>query len=164
VIEPSRYREFMSAFASGVAVVTAVDPSGRPQGMTCTSLASVTLSPPTLLVSLRHGSATLAAVSSARVFAVNLLRDGACDVALLFAGPQPDRFSRVSWQPSPGGSPWLHADALGVADCVVRQAVDVGDHRVVFGEVVHVLTVDGDPLLYGRRRFGRVDHSLSVVA
>jgi flavin reductase (DIM6/NTAB) family NADH-FMN oxidoreductase RutF len=58
----------------------------------------------------------------------------------------------------------LHADALGVADCVVRQAVDVGDHRVVFGEVVHVLTVDGDPLLYGRRRFRRVDHALSVVA
>jgi flavin reductase (DIM6/NTAB) family NADH-FMN oxidoreductase RutF len=149
-----RYRDLMTGFPSGVAVVTAIDAAGDPQGMTCTSLASVTLVPPTLLVSLRHGSATLSAVEARRAFAVNLLGCGAREVAALFAAPVPDRFGRVRWEPSPQGLPWLVDEALGRADCVTVGGVDVGDHQVVFGEVVRVSLRGGNPLLYGMRRFG----------
>src|SRR5439155_979792 len=50
---PDRFRAMMSAFPTGVAVVTTTDADGRPHGMTCSSVCSVTLEPPTLLVCLR---------------------------------------------------------------------------------------------------------------
>ena len=49
----------MSSYPTGVAVVTAIDDDGNPHGMTCTSLASVALNPPTLLVSFQRTSGTL---------------------------------------------------------------------------------------------------------
>jgi len=96
-------RRLMSAFPAGVVVVTAVDPAGRPHGMTCSSLVSVTLTPPTLLVCLRTDSRTCHAVVSSAVFVVNLLRDKARAVAELFAAPVADRFDQVRWTPSPLG-------------------------------------------------------------
>jgi flavin reductase (NADH) len=52
----------MSSFPTGVSIVTAMDRHGHPRGATCSSLASVTLSPPTLLVCLREHGGTLLAV------------------------------------------------------------------------------------------------------
>ena len=85
------YRDFMSMFPTGVAVVTALDLYGMPHGLTCTALASVTLNPPTLLVCLHTGSGTLAAVRARGVFAVNLSHSGARGTAELFGSATTDR-------------------------------------------------------------------------
>ncbi|WP_438289712.1 flavin reductase family protein [Streptomyces sp. HUAS TT7] len=148
----------MSSFPTGVAVVTTLDTEGLPRGMTCNSVASVTLTPPTLLVSLRAGSATLEAVVAHGSFAVNLLHSGGQRTAELFAGPDPDRFSRVCWRRSPSGLPHLADAAFAVADCRVSGLLDVGDHTVVFGEVGAISHADGTPLLYGLRRFTAWPH------
>src|SRR5215472_16573298 len=138
-VSPDDYRALMAGFPTGVAVVTAAGPGGRPAGMTCTSLCSVTLEPPTLLVCLRRGSPTLESVRHASGFTVNLLDAGAQAVAELFASGAPDRFSRVRWLASaaPGG-PRLADCAHAFADCLVSQVSEVGDHVVVFGEVCAV--------------------------
>ncbi|WP_336210176.1 flavin reductase family protein [Nonomuraea sp. LPB2021202275-12-8] len=148
------FRGFMSDYVTGVTVVTTLDAQNRPHGLTCTSLVSVTLAPPTLLVCLDVRSGTRAAIGDRGVFAVNLLREDGQRVAELFAGPEPDRFGRVSWRPSPRtGLPWLAADAHAMAECRVTQTAVVGDHAVVFGTVVHVERAPGHPLLYGMRAF-----------
>ncbi|HJQ03538.1 MAG TPA: flavin reductase family protein [Jatrophihabitans sp.] len=148
-----QYRALMSAFPTGVAVVTASDESGHPFGMTCSSLTSVTLAPPVLLICLRLGSRTEATVRRRGAFAVNLLRSAAQATAELFAGPVGDRFARVPWAVSPSGLPWLTRDAFAVADCVVIESIEVGDHAVLFGRVGCVLQRQAPPLLYGLRRF-----------
>lgn len=61
-VSRDEYRDLMCSFPTGVTVVTTLDAAGEPFGMTCTSMTSVTLRPPTLLVCLRVGSATLEAV------------------------------------------------------------------------------------------------------
>lgn len=148
------YRRLMSSFPTGVAVVTAIDPAGQPHGLTCTSLTSVTLDPPTLLVCLNIRSGTLAAIRTGGCFAVNLLHERARRAAEVFSSPVPDRFDQVDWQPSPWtGQPWLHDTALAMAECVVVDLTVVGDHAVVFGEVAHVEQTADLPLLYGMRRF-----------
>ena len=147
------YRELMSAFPTGVAVVTGLDADGAPQGMTCSSIASATLLPPTLLVCLRTGSRTLGAVTANGGFAVNLLHDGGQEVAELFARSEVDRFSLVRWRMSETGLPWLAEDAFAVAECRVSHLHAVGDHTVVLGEVTRIAQVPGTPLLYGLRRF-----------
>ncbi|MBW4720431.1 flavin reductase family protein [Saccharothrix obliqua] len=152
---PDRMRALMAGFPTGVSVVTAVGAGGAPLGMTCSSLCSVTLSPPTLLVCLRGRSPTLAAVRASGRFAVNLLHADARATAELFASGAVDRFDRVRWRTEPGGGgPHLYTDAHSVGDCRVTDVRPVGDHAVVLGEVVRVTQWPAQPpLLYGLRRY-----------
>lgn len=147
------YLDLMSAFPTGVAVVTSLDAEGEPRGMTCSSITSATLLPPTLLVCLRIGSATLEAIASNGGFAVNLLHAGGQRAAEVFARPGPNRFAQVSWRPSRSGFPWLVDDAFAMAECQVSDVVTVGDHAIVLGEVREITQTAGTPLLYGLRRF-----------
>lgn len=147
------FRDLMSAFPTGVAIVTGMHPDGAPRGMTCSSVTSVTMLPPTLLVCLRVGSGTLEAVSARGSFAVNLLHDGARHAAELFSCPGPDRFREVAWRTTPLGVPRLDDDAFAVADCRVSDLRVVGDRAVVFGEIRTIEQVAATPLLYGHRRF-----------
>jgi len=151
----AQFRALMAGFPTGVAVVTVLDSGAVPRGMTCSSVCSVTLEPPTLLVCLRSGSPTLAAILRQRHFSVNLLHEDAQPVAELFASGAPDRFSRVRWSAGAGlGGPHLDEHAHATADCVVARADPVGDHVVVYGEVHRVVhRPAGAPLLYGRRHY-----------
>ncbi|MFE2184737.1 flavin reductase family protein [Streptomyces sp. NPDC059455] len=155
------FRAMMRGFPTGVAVVTALDRDNRPWGMTCSSLCSVTLEPPTLLVCLRDGSPTLAAILDRGEFAVNLLHADAQGTAELFASGDRDRFDRVFWQlGGDGAGPHLRDDARAVADCRIRTSYPVGDHVVVLGEVYRVTHgPERRPLLYGLRRYGVWPHT-----
>lgn len=148
------YRAMMCRFPTGVAVVTTLDDDGTPRGMTCSSVCSVTLEPPTLLVCLRNGSPTLDAILRSGTFAVNLLHDRAQAVAQLFASGNPDRFELVDWHDDPTtAGPHLVADAHTIADCRVARTEQVGDHVVVFGQTHTVTERHGAPLLYGLRAY-----------
>jgi flavin reductase (DIM6/NTAB) family NADH-FMN oxidoreductase RutF len=149
------FRALMARFPTGVAVVTTLDEHGAPRGMTVSSVCSVTLSPPTLLVCLRKGSPTLDAVLEQGRFAVNFLHGQAQTVAELFASGAPDRFDLIPWElPPDAGGPHLHEDAHSVADCRVSRTEHVGDHIVVFGEVFAVSErQDRAPLVYGLREY-----------
>jgi flavin reductase (NADH) len=146
----------MAMFPTGVGVITAVAGDGRAWGMTCTSLCSVTLRPPTLLACLRLGSPTLRAVIDSDTFALNLLHEEGRPAAELFASGAVDRFARVAWDLPPGsGGPHLVEAAHATADCRVARTEVVGDHMVVFGEVCRLTCHDAvsRPLLYGLRRY-----------
>ncbi|MFG3578716.1 flavin reductase family protein [Micromonospora chersina] len=149
------FRDLMGSFPTGVAVVAAIRPDGRPIGMTCSSVCSVSLTPPTLLACLRVGSSTLDAILARSCFTVNLLHADAQPAAELFASAAPDRFERVVWDLEPDGAgPHLIRDAHRVADCRLSGTAPVGDHQIIFGEVVRVsMRVAGRPLLYGLRRY-----------
>jgi flavin reductase (DIM6/NTAB) family NADH-FMN oxidoreductase RutF len=147
-------RPLMAAFPTGVVVITALGTDGRPWGMTCTSLCSVTLEPPTLLVCLRCGSPTLDAVLGSGSFAVNLLHDEARSAAELFASGALDRFERIAWQAEGTRGPHLIGSAHTVADCVVTNDAVVGTHTVVMGRVEAVVQMRAQrPLMYGLRRY-----------
>ena len=156
---PADFRTLMATFPTGVCVVTAFDADDRPRGMTCSSVCSVSLAPPTLLVCLRTGSATLAAILGRPRFAVNFLHHRAQATAELFASGEPARFDRVRWRAAGGGGPHLLDDAHSVADCLMTASQEVGDHIVVYGEVLDVThRPQPRPLLYGLRRYTAWPH------
>jgi len=158
------YRELMSRFPTGVCIVTSTDACGRPHGLTCSSLSSVSVAPPTLLVCLKTGGPTLDALQARRRFAVNMLHSRARMAAAVFSAQVPCRFSRVRWRPSPSCAlPWLDADSLGLAECCLIGEVSAGDHVVVLGEVLSVTLTGGVPLLYGMRRYAAWPTSGSAV-
>ncbi|MFF5937271.1 flavin reductase family protein [Streptomyces sp. NPDC012508] len=152
---PAEFRTMMSGFPTGVCVVTSVDAAGAPWGMTCSSVCSVALAPPTLLVCLRSGSPTLAAALDRGAFTVNLLHEGAQDAAELFASGNPHRFDLLPWeQDADASGPHLVRDAHTVADCVVSLTQTIGDHVIVFGEAHRIVRHrQRPPLLYGLRQF-----------
>jgi len=163
-IAPDQQRFLMSLYPTGVSVITAVDAYGVPHGLTCTSLSSVTLNPPTLLICLNAQSGTLAAIRDTGSFAVNLLNTSAQPTAELFASPTHDRFRHVTWQPGERlPAPCLIEDALAVAECTVRLRLPVGTHDVVIGEVVNLRQGTGDPLLYGMRRYSCFEPDREVL-
>ncbi len=149
------FRAMMSGFPTGVCIVTCADLDGTPRGMTCSSLCSVSLEPPTLLVCLRAGSPTLRAVLDTGGFTVNLLHDGAREAAELFASGDPERFALI-----PGSGPRRRRDRIcsrdahTIADCEVTLTHRTGDHVTVFGEARTIRQEqDRPPLLYGLRQF-----------
>ncbi|MEU6756824.1 flavin reductase family protein [Streptomyces sp. NPDC046685] len=158
LVDPAKFRSLMTTHPAGVAIVTTTARDGEPWGMTCSSMCSVALQPPTLLVCLRAESPTLAALLQVSAFSVNLLHDRAVPAANLFASGAADRFEKVKWVPEPEfGLPHLLDDAHTIADCRVSRTLPVGDHLVVFGEVLQVETQSNQPpspLLYGMRQYG----------
>ncbi|MEV8307267.1 flavin reductase family protein [Streptomyces flavidovirens] len=154
--QPTDFRTLMAGFPTGVTIVTTRGADGIPRGMTLTSLCSVSLEPPVLLVCMRTGSPTLDAVLESGSFAVNLLHLRARATAELFASGAQDRFERVSWQAqAPAAGPHLLAAAHTIADCSVTAHHEVGDHVVIMGGVAAVSRLGSHqhPLLYGLRRF-----------
>ncbi|WP_415947332.1 flavin reductase family protein [Streptomyces sp. KLOTTS4A1] len=148
------FRDLMGAFPTGVAVITTYGADGRPRGLTCSSLASVTAEPPTVSVGLTTRGETLRALREHGGFAVNLLHRYGRHAAEVFARRSENRFAEVAWAPSPeAGLPWLTEAAFVTADCRVTRLTEVGDHTVVLGEVSDVLRKPGTPLLYGAREF-----------
>jgi flavin reductase (DIM6/NTAB) family NADH-FMN oxidoreductase RutF len=147
------HRAFMSRFPTGVTVITTLTDDGTPRGMTCSSLTSVSLNPPVLSVCIGIWSRTLAAVQTHGRLAVNLLGVHGLAAAEIFASAESGQFDSVPWYLADGsGLPRLR-DAMGFAVCQVIGTHSVGDHVVVFGEVLSVDLAMGLPLLYGLRQF-----------
>lgn len=148
-------RDMMSRFPSGVAVITTFDLHGAPRGMTCSSLCSATLAPPTLLVCLRVDSPTAAAVTTHGQFSVNLLHSHGRAAAELFASGFPHRFTLIRWERPRGGSgPHLPDHAHTVADCEVVQTIPTGGHLIVLGHPTAIVQYSSTPpLLYGLRDY-----------
>ena len=153
-VDPGSFRALMSTFPSGVAVVTAADARGRPFGLTCSSVCSVSLVPPLLLVCVRNGSQTLSMISRGGVFGVNFLHARGREAAELFASSVPDRFRHIRWSHSMRALPYLPSHAHAVAECSVRAQVPGGDHTVLIGEVTSIARLAATPpLLHGMRQY-----------
>ena len=71
--DPKALRRVLGCFATGVCVLTARDPGGRPVGMTVNSFSSLSLDPPLVLWSIARHSALQAAVTAASHWAINIL-------------------------------------------------------------------------------------------
>src|SRR3954466_2992050 len=78
--DPRDFRSALGTYATGVTIITAAAPDGKPYGLTCNSLAAVVLDPPMVLWSLVVYSTSLTIFQNASHFPVNVL--GASQQAL----------------------------------------------------------------------------------
>ncbi|MEV4893202.1 flavin reductase family protein [Nonomuraea sp. NPDC055795] len=156
----TRMRAVMRQWPTGVAVVTTRSATG-PHGVTINSLLSVSLEPPTLLVSLSRRSRTHELIMENRSFTANLLAAGQSDLAAHFAGDRPvgeSEFVGVGWSPSPCSGNAVLAGALAAMDCTITATVPAADHTLFVGAVeeVHHLRTREEPLVYARRLYHRL--------
>jgi flavin reductase (DIM6/NTAB) family NADH-FMN oxidoreductase RutF len=148
------YREVVSHFATGVAVITARH-DGVDYGMTASALASLSVEPPTLLVCLSRESVTHSAIHSAGAFGVNILTESQAEIAKRFAGTdRAQKFDELRVRHGELGQPLL-LDALARLECRVAEPVTGGTHTIFLGTVQNAEADEGAPLTYFRGRFGR---------
>lgn len=146
---PAAFRQLLGRFATGVAVVTTRAPDGRPVGMTASSLASVSLRPPLLSVSIDHAATIHEAILAAPAFVVNVLEESQEAISRRFAEDHPDRFDGIGYRLGDHGLVMIDG-AHAWIECERHELVEAGDHTIVLGRVTGGTTGDGRPLLYYR--------------
>jgi len=155
-----RFRDVLGRFGSGVTVVTGIS-SDEPVGLTCQSFSSVSLDPPLVLFIPAKTSRAWPLIQRSGKFCVNFLAADQAELSNTMASRGIDKFADVKWTPSPGtGSPMLEG-SLAHVDCTIHTVHEAGDHYVVIGRVVDLLTTDGtstDPLLFYRGEYRTTDH------
>ena len=143
-------RSAFGRYATGVTLVTCLDPRGAACGLTVNSFSSLSLEPPLVLWSLRLRSSNLDAFTTARHFAVNVLADTHLRLSHHFATqPSDQRFSEGLWRAGLGDAPVLE-DAAASFECALRGWHDEGDHRLFIGQVCRVTQAEAEPLVYHR--------------
>jgi flavin reductase (DIM6/NTAB) family NADH-FMN oxidoreductase RutF len=147
-----RFRDVMAGVATPVTVVTAMA-QGDPRGTTVSAFASLSMTPPMIMVALDRSSALLNVLRSSPTFGVNVLGRHQATAALAFARKGgSEKFADIAWTldhdlPRLVGAPgWLACD--------VDTFVDGGDHLVLLGRVIAAELRTGEPLTYHGRTFG----------
>lgn len=150
--DQARFRETLGHFATGVTIVTAMEPGG-PVGFTCQSFTSLSLDPPLIALAPAKSSASWPKIAAAGAFCVNILASTQEALCRSFATSGTDKFAGVGWSTAASGAPVLDG-ALAFIDCSLEVVHDAGDHELVVGRVLEMGVGDGTPLLYYRGGFG----------
>jgi flavin reductase len=148
----------MRRLAAGVSLITTRDGTGGRHGLIATSVTSVSLTPPSLLTCINKSVSSYEALTRSGVFCVNLLPEGADDIAVRFSSSRfrDVRFTEGNWSELETGSPVLD-DAIASFDCRITSAIDASSHTIFIGEVVGVRLPEQptSPLLYLDGAFAR---------
>ncbi len=152
------FRTAMGRWATGVSIVTASE-QGRDAGLTVNALLSVSLRPPSVLVSLSRDVDTLPVLERTRTFGVSVLRADQRELSERFALPIPsaEKFGGVAVRRGRSGVPLLEG-ALATLECRVVSTNSVFDHHLVVGEVTDLeLGEEGSPLVFFRSGYAAAD-------
>jgi flavin reductase (DIM6/NTAB) family NADH-FMN oxidoreductase RutF len=143
------FRRAMRALSSGVAIVACGDGEAR-MGCTVNTLASLSLTPPTLFICLARSSSTLVGLRETGAFSVNLLAARHEALAHRFSGRGgvhgPRRFEVARWTALATGAPVL-ADALAAFDCLIEEIIERHSHAIILGAVVSLREGPDEPAL-----------------
>jgi flavin reductase (DIM6/NTAB) family NADH-FMN oxidoreductase RutF len=147
-----RMRGAFRRYPTGVAIIAALGPAG-PVGLTASSVASVSLTPPALSFSVRH-TPSARAILDAPSFVVHLLGPRHLDLAQDFARTGGPRFTpEQGWTRLPSGEPFLPG-ALAALRGTPLHRLPVGDATLVVATVTDVMAgPDDGPLIYHSRGF-----------
>ena len=95
-------------------------------------------------------------------FAVNFLTQEQEEIASRFASKLPDRFNGVVSSGGVHGSP-LIAGCLGFIECKKVASHEHGDHSIIIGEVLEAEAGGGNPLLFYRGSYAKIEASLKTA-
>ena len=154
------FRGAMRHLAGGVSVITV----GRGKdiaGMTVTSVSSLSVDPPSLVISINRASSSWPLLKRHGFFGVNILTADQLDVAERFTGKDglkgAERFAGAAWTTGASGVPLL-VGALAAIDCEAEDIIERHSHAVVIGRVLDLrLSSRTAALAYWQGQYVAVD-------
>ena len=134
---PNDFRGAMRQLTGGVSVITA----GRGRdisGMTVTSVSSLSVDPPALIVSINRNASSWPLLKRYGFFGVSILTSDQIDIAERFSGKDglkgAARFAGAEWTTRASGVPLL-VGALAAIDCEVEEIIERHSHAILIGRV-----------------------------
>jgi flavin reductase (DIM6/NTAB) family NADH-FMN oxidoreductase RutF len=160
------FRNAMRHLAAGVSVIT-VGRGNDITGMTVTSVSSLSVDPPTLIVSLNRASSSWPLLLRHGFFGVNILTSDQIDVAERFSGTGglkgADRFAGAQWMTRVSGTPLL-AGALAAIECEIEDVVERHSHGIVIGRVLDMrLSPRTAALAYWQGQYVAIDQNEDAI-
>lgn len=155
------FRHAMRQLTGGVSVIT----TGRGidiSGMTVSSVSSLSIDPPALIVSVNRSASSWPVFTRVGFFGVNILAADQVDIAERFTGRDgkkgAERFTDVGWTTRASGVPLL-TGVLAAIDCEVEQIVERHSHAIVIGRVLDVVVSKRtSALAYWQGQYVAIDH------
>ena len=145
-LDPATLRRVLGQFPTGVTIVTAAL-GGHRLGMTANSFSSVSLDPPLVQWSVAKSAPSHDAFVEADAFAVHFLGKGHRELALRFGGRNAEKFADIPHEAGLTGAPLL-TELAPIFECRTWARYPGGDHTILVGEVVRLVTRAQDPLLF----------------
>jgi len=159
-VDPAEFRALMGRWPTGLTVVTARE-GAMDAGLTVNAFLSVSLAPPSVLISLTQDADTTPVIERTGSFAVNFLAADQRALSERFArtvGPA-EKFAGVPVHRAVTGVALLDG-TLGALECRVGSRVPMHDHVLFVGEVVHQeLGREAPPLLFFRSAYAQAEGS-----
>ncbi|OED41140.1 hypothetical protein AB833_10300 [Chromatiales bacterium (ex Bugula neritina AB1)] len=169
-------RDALSAFATGVTIVTASDESGKPVGMTASSFNSVSMDPPLILWSVTKSALSASVFRSAAHFAVHILASDQVDLSNRFAKTGEDKFAGTAYTNDDNHVPILEHCACRF-DCSAWAEYEGGDHWIIVGQIEQITRSNTEALVFSGGAYstanplrnirptaasGQISHSLPI--
>jgi 3-hydroxy-9,10-secoandrosta-1,3,5(10)-triene-9,17-dione monooxygenase reductase component len=151
-VNSNDFRRALSCFATGVAVVTALDADGKKVGITVNSFNSVSLNPPLVLWSIGEDSMSYSVFTTAEHFAVNVLAMHQDGLSAKFANRGGNKFTGLDCRDGIAGVPVL-PEYAACFECKTESIFDGGDHKIIVGRVLKFDDSETQPLILYRGRF-----------
>lgn len=157
---PPTLRAAMRQLAGGVSLITVGTGDGR-RGLTATSVTSLTLDPPCILVCVNRRVSALPVILERKRFGVSVLADRHRSLAVRFSGSTgvsgAARFTEGAWSNAAIDVPLLDDGLAGIA-CDLEETIERHSHLILIGAVREVRIQNvGTPLLYALGTYGRFD-------
>lgn len=143
------FRGAMRRLASGVAIVVARG-TDAPVGMAATSVTSLTMDPPAILVCVNQSAGIHPCLTPGCPISVNILSRHQQDVSAAFGGAvsREKRFEVGQWAIDDHGLPML-VEAQANLACTIDSIMPFGTHSIVVAQVDAVrLSAAVEPLIY----------------
>jgi flavin reductase (DIM6/NTAB) family NADH-FMN oxidoreductase RutF len=140
-VSPDDFRKAMRQLSGGVSIIT-VGQGRDITGMTVTSVSSLSVDPPSLIVSVNRSASSWPLLTQRGTFGVSILNADQSGIAERFAGRNgvagADRFKGATWITRVSGTPLL-ADALAAIDCEVEHIVERHSHAIIIARPLDML-------------------------
>jgi flavin reductase (DIM6/NTAB) family NADH-FMN oxidoreductase RutF len=161
------FRLAMRQLASGVCLVTHGAGAAR-TGLTATSVSSLSLDPPTLIVCVNKSASLFSQLRRGDAFGVSVLGAQHAEFADRFAGRAglkgAERFAEGDWLETPAGVNLL-ADALAGLECEAEEVIERHTHAILIGRVTSAAPHPSEgALLYWRGGYDRIGWSAEEVS
>ncbi len=149
-VDARSFRQSLGSFPTGVCLVTTVSPGGKREGMTINSFASVSLTPPLILWSIRDDARSADAFVSSGHFILSVLGEQQHALALHFARAAADKFVdyEQDFEAGLAGCPRLRR-SVATFECSIYSRHQEGDHTILLGKVEsHTRSTDAPLILH----------------
>src|SRR3954453_17061883 len=165
-VSSSDFRSAMRRLAGGVSVITA-GRGGDISGMTVTSVSSLSVDPPALIVSINRASSSFPLLKRYGLLGVNILNADQFDIAERCTGKDglkgADRFAGAKWTTRASGVPLL-SGALAAIECEIEEIIERYSHAIIIGRVLDLqLSNRTAALAYWQGQYLAVDRDEDAI-